>query len=144
MKLISGSVCAAQGFTANGVHCGVRANKTKKDLSRNNHRTVTCCTCEKTTSSADCLFNAEHNKFICYTCVNSAFLNSGDCGTFIIYHNSMPTKYIINGRSKVISVAKSRRESSEWENIKNFILVNKTLMKMKLRLTINVFINRSK
>ncbi|MBE6931983.1 MAG: bifunctional glutamate N-acetyltransferase/amino-acid acetyltransferase ArgJ [Ruminococcaceae bacterium] len=32
MKLISGSVCAAQGFTANGVHCGVRANKNKKDL----------------------------------------------------------------------------------------------------------------
>ena len=32
MKLISGSVCAAQGFTANGVHCGVRANKSKKDL----------------------------------------------------------------------------------------------------------------
>ncbi len=32
MKLISGSVCAAQGFTANGIHCGVRANKSKKDL----------------------------------------------------------------------------------------------------------------
>ncbi len=32
MKLISGSVCAAQGFTAGGIHCGVRANKSKKDL----------------------------------------------------------------------------------------------------------------
>ena len=32
MKLISGGVCAAKGFTANGVHCGIRKNHTKKDL----------------------------------------------------------------------------------------------------------------
>mgnify|MGYP003293826662 CR=1 FL=1 len=32
MKLISGGVCAAQGFQANGVHCGIRKNHTKKDL----------------------------------------------------------------------------------------------------------------
>ena len=33
MKLISGGVCAAKGFTANGIHCGIRKNHTKKDLS---------------------------------------------------------------------------------------------------------------
>ena len=33
MKIIDGGVCAAKGFTANGVHCGIRNNKTKKDLS---------------------------------------------------------------------------------------------------------------
>ena len=33
MKIISGGVCAAKGFKASGVHCGVRKNKTKKDLS---------------------------------------------------------------------------------------------------------------
>ena len=33
MKEIPGGVCAAKGFTANGVHCGVRKNKTKRDLS---------------------------------------------------------------------------------------------------------------
>ena len=33
MKEITGGVCAAKGFTANGVHCGIRRNKTKKDLS---------------------------------------------------------------------------------------------------------------
>lgn len=33
MKIISGGVCAAKGFTANGVHCGIRKNRTKKDLS---------------------------------------------------------------------------------------------------------------
>ncbi len=29
---INGGVCAAKGFTANGVHCGIRKNKTKRDL----------------------------------------------------------------------------------------------------------------
>ena len=32
MKIISGGVCAANGFTASGVHCGIRKNRTKKDL----------------------------------------------------------------------------------------------------------------
>ena len=33
MKLIPGGVCAAQGFSANGIHCGIRKNKSKRDLS---------------------------------------------------------------------------------------------------------------
>ena len=33
MKIIEGGVCAAKGFTANGVHCGIRASRTKRDLS---------------------------------------------------------------------------------------------------------------
>lgn len=33
MQIISGGVCAAKGFTANGIHCGIRKNKTKRDLS---------------------------------------------------------------------------------------------------------------
>ena len=33
MKQIAGGVCAAKGFSANGVHCGIRKNQTKKDLS---------------------------------------------------------------------------------------------------------------
>lgn len=32
MKLVSGGVCAAKGFQANGIHCGIRKNKTKRDL----------------------------------------------------------------------------------------------------------------
>ena len=32
MKKMAGGVCAAQGFTANGVHCGIRKNKQKRDL----------------------------------------------------------------------------------------------------------------
>lgn len=32
MEIISGGVCAAKGFSASGVHCGIRKNKSKKDL----------------------------------------------------------------------------------------------------------------
>ncbi len=32
MKYIEGGVCAAKGFRASGVHCGIRANRTKRDL----------------------------------------------------------------------------------------------------------------
>lgn len=33
MKITEGGVTAAKGFTANGIHCGIRKNKTKRDLS---------------------------------------------------------------------------------------------------------------
>ena len=33
MKMINGGVCDAKGFNANGIHCGIRKNKTKRDLS---------------------------------------------------------------------------------------------------------------
>lgn len=32
IKFVNGSVCAAKGFTANGIHCGIRKNRTKNDL----------------------------------------------------------------------------------------------------------------
>ena len=32
MEIIKGGVCAAEGFSAGGIHCGIRKNKTKKDL----------------------------------------------------------------------------------------------------------------
>ena len=33
MEIINGGVCAAKGFKANGIHCGIRKNKGKRDLS---------------------------------------------------------------------------------------------------------------
>ena len=33
MKLIEGGVTAAKGFTASGIHCGIRKNRSKRDLS---------------------------------------------------------------------------------------------------------------
>ena len=32
MKMIEGGVCAAKGFRASGIHCGIRHNHSKKDL----------------------------------------------------------------------------------------------------------------
>ncbi len=32
MKIVTGGVCAANGFKSNGVHCGIRHNRTKRDL----------------------------------------------------------------------------------------------------------------
>ena len=32
MKIIEGGVCAPKGFTASGVHCGIRKNKEKRDI----------------------------------------------------------------------------------------------------------------
>ena len=32
MKIIEGGVCAAKGFTASGIHCGIRKNRTKRDI----------------------------------------------------------------------------------------------------------------
>ena len=32
MKIIEGGVCAAKGFKANGIHCGVRHNRKKRDV----------------------------------------------------------------------------------------------------------------
>lgn len=32
MEFVNGGICAAKGFKASGVHCGIRKNKTKKDL----------------------------------------------------------------------------------------------------------------
>ncbi len=42
---IPGGVCAAQGFTANGIHCGIRKNKQKHDLSviYSDTRAATAC-----------------------------------------------------------------------------------------------------
>ena len=31
-KIIEGGVCAPQGFSANGIHCGIRKNRTKRDI----------------------------------------------------------------------------------------------------------------
>ena len=33
IQIIEGGVCAAKGFTANGVHCGIRKNRSKRDIS---------------------------------------------------------------------------------------------------------------
>lgn len=45
MKQIEGGVCAATGFTAAGVYCGIRKNKTKKDLALIASEKRAACAC---------------------------------------------------------------------------------------------------
>ncbi|MBE6673783.1 MAG: bifunctional glutamate N-acetyltransferase/amino-acid acetyltransferase ArgJ [Ruminococcaceae bacterium] len=50
MKLLYGGVCAAQGFLASGVHCGIRKNKEKKDLALIYSETRAACASVYTTN----------------------------------------------------------------------------------------------
>ncbi len=45
MKQIDGGVCAAAGFTAAGVNCGIRKNKSKKDLALIVSEAPAACAC---------------------------------------------------------------------------------------------------
>ena len=50
MKLIEGGVCAAKGFVAGGVHCGIRKNRTKKDVAMILSQTKASCAAVYTTN----------------------------------------------------------------------------------------------
>ena len=50
MKIINGGVCAAKGFVANGIHCGIRKNKIKKDLSLIVSEKIASCAAVYTTN----------------------------------------------------------------------------------------------
>ena len=50
MKLIDGGVVAAKGFLANGIHCGIRKNKSKRDLALIFSTTRAAAACVYTTN----------------------------------------------------------------------------------------------
>ena len=50
MKTIQGGVCAAKGFRAAGVHCGIRKNKSKRDLALILSDTLASAACVYTTN----------------------------------------------------------------------------------------------
>ena len=50
MKIIEGGVCAAKGFTENGIRCGIRKNKDKRDLSLIFSEAVGSCAAVYTTN----------------------------------------------------------------------------------------------
>ncbi len=50
MKLIDGGVVAAKGFLANGIHCGIRKNKSKRDLALIFSTTKAAAACVYTTN----------------------------------------------------------------------------------------------
>ena len=50
LERVSGGVCAAKGFTANGIHCGIRKNKDKNDLSLIYSEKIAATACVYTTN----------------------------------------------------------------------------------------------
>ena len=50
MKKAEGGICAAKGYKANGVHCGIRKNRIKNDLSLIVSETVASCASVYTTN----------------------------------------------------------------------------------------------
>ncbi|MFI3229803.1 MAG: bifunctional ornithine acetyltransferase/N-acetylglutamate synthase, partial [Bacillota bacterium] len=45
MEFIKGGVTAPQGFSANGIHCGIRKNKSKRDLALIMSDTICSASC---------------------------------------------------------------------------------------------------
>jgi glutamate N-acetyltransferase/amino-acid N-acetyltransferase len=81
MKQVKGGVCAAKGFTANGVHCGIRKNKTKKDLALivSKVRAATACVYTKNlVKGAPILVTQKH---VADGYAQAVIVNSGNANT---------------------------------------------------------------
>jgi glutamate N-acetyltransferase/amino-acid N-acetyltransferase len=81
MEQVKGGVCAAKGFTANGVHCGIRKNKTKKDLALivSEVRAATACVYTKNlVKGAPILVTKKH---VADGYAQAVIVNSGNANT---------------------------------------------------------------
>ena len=81
MKKITGGVCAAQGFKASGVHCGIRRNQTKKDLALivSDKKAVTCAVYTKNLVKGAPLLVTKENISDGYS--QAVICNSGNANT---------------------------------------------------------------
>ena len=81
VQQISGGVCAPKGFRANGVHCGIRKNKIKKDLALivSDVRCATACVyTQNLVKGAPILVTKEHVKD---GYARAVIVNSGNANT---------------------------------------------------------------
>ena len=81
MKFINGGVCAAIGFRANGIHCGIRKNKSKRDLALIVSEQRAVCAATYTTNlvkGAPLLVTKEH---IADGYASAIICNSGNANT---------------------------------------------------------------
>lgn len=81
MKLISGGVCAAQGFTASGVHCGFRLNRTKNDLALVYSKVPATCSAVYTTNLVKGAPLTVTKKHISNGIARAIICNSGNANT---------------------------------------------------------------
>ncbi len=81
LEMIAGGVCAPKGFAANGVHCGIRKNKVKKDLAliTSDVRCAAACVyTQNLVKGAPILVTKEHVKD---GYVQAVVVNSGNANT---------------------------------------------------------------
>lgn len=81
LKQINGGVCAPKGFRANGVHCGIRKNKIKKDLAlivADNRSATACVYTTNLVKGAPILVTKEHVKD---GYAQAVIVNSGNANT---------------------------------------------------------------
>ena len=65
IRIVSGGVCAAKGFKASGIHCGIRRNQAKRDLALIKSDVLCSAACVYTTNlvkGAPLLVTARHLK----------------------------------------------------------------------------------
>ena len=81
MKLINGGVCAAKDFVASGIHCGIRKNRTKRDLSLIYSKTLAHAAAVYTTNlvkGAPLTVTKDH---LSDGCAQAVICNSGNANT---------------------------------------------------------------
>ena len=81
MKMINGGVCAAKGFTANGVHCGIRKSRTKKDLSLVFSQVPASCAAVYTTNLVKGAPLKVTKAHLCDGTAQAVICNSGNANT---------------------------------------------------------------
>ena len=81
MKHIEGGVCAAKGFTAGGVHCGIRKNHDKKDLALIVSEARAACACVYTTNLVKGAPIAVTKKNVADGYAQAVICNSGNANT---------------------------------------------------------------
>lgn len=81
IKIINGGVCAAQGFTASGVHCGIRKNRSKNDLALIFSETPASAAAVYTTNLVKGAPLIVTKKHICDGKAQAVICNSGNANT---------------------------------------------------------------
>lgn len=81
MKYIDGGVTAAKGFLANGIHCGIRKNKSKRDLALILSETKASAACVYTTNLVKGAPIAVTKKNVSNGFAKAVICNSGNANT---------------------------------------------------------------
>ena len=81
MKIIDGGICAAKGFTASGVHCGIRKNKSKRDLALIFSEKKASAACVYTTNLVKGAPIAVTKKHVADGYAQAVICNSGNANT---------------------------------------------------------------